>query len=525
MKYKNSILKIILLLFIFSLFFRIDFRFKSTVECCSDDFDYFSHAETIVIDQDFDYTNQIPKYQTFLYKNSENGKIAPVGFPGSGMLAAPFFFLGSLIDKNFNPVGGNEILNYTLLFYSLSPIFYFFASILIIFKSCRLLDLNVEKYKILLLISGSGITYFAFERFSMTHIYEMFIISFLMWNCINFYKNESNFSGSLVPISLMISFLVRMSNYYVFLIPYILKKIIPKNTKNISRNLYFQISSVLSIYLYSIISNGIYGKLIFNPQEVYGTNVTVGSVLNENSNLIDFLIAKLSDLFIILFGNEFGIFWVSPIVFFGFFIVCLNIKNIKNIANLLLFICFLQNLAIVLIWRSTAASYGFRYLYSLVPLCIVVLFLHQKENPDSKVLNLAVFMSIFSNLSVLFFETTEQTQLSMIEIENSFGLMRNYSEPNYVTGVVKSFTELESYLIIFTTSLVGIVFFKILLLIFDKASIINFLSSLGLPTDNQDFIKYLENLEIISVYKILFIFLILLFFCIYFVNNLSNYKK
>jgi hypothetical protein len=153
------------------------------------------------------------------------------------------------------------------------------------------------------------------------------------------------------------------------------------------------------------------------------------------------------------------------------------------------------------------------------------LFLHQKENPDSKVLNLAVFMSIFSNLSVLFFETTEQTQLSMIEIENSFGLMRNYSEPNYVTGVVKSFAELESYLIIFTTSLVGIVFFKILLLIFDKASIINFLSSLGLPTDNQDFIKYLENLEIISVYKILFIFLILLFFCIYFVNNLSNYKK
>ena len=79
MKYKNSILKIILLLFIFSLFFRIDFRFKSTVECCSDDFDYFSHAETIVIDQDFDYTNQIPKYQTFLYKNSENGKIAPLG--------------------------------------------------------------------------------------------------------------------------------------------------------------------------------------------------------------------------------------------------------------------------------------------------------------------------------------------------------------------------------------------------------------------------------------------------------------
>ena len=525
MKYKNNILKIILLLFIFSLFFRIDFRFKSSVECCSDDFDYFSHAETIVIDQDFDYTNQLPKNHSFIYKNSENGKIAPVGFAGTGILAAPFFYIGSLVDQNFNPAGGSEILNYTLLFYSLSPIFYFFASILIIFKSCRLLDLNVEKYKILLLISGSGITYFAFERFSMTHVYEMFIISFIMWNCINFYKNENNFSGLLIPISLMVSFLVRMSNYYVFFIPYILKKFIPTNTKNIYRNLYFQISSVLSIYLYSKISNEIYGKLIFNPQEVYGTSVTVGSVLSENTNFVDFLISKLSDLFIIIFGNEFGIFWVSPIIFFGFFIVFLNIKNINNIGNILLLICFMQNLAIVLIWRSTAASYGFRYLYSLVPLCIVILFIHQKESQDNRIVNLAVVMSIFSNLSLLFFETTEQTQLSMVEIENSFGLMRNYSEPNYVTGVVKSFTELESYLIIFTTSFVGVVFFKILLLIFDKTSIINFLSSLGLPTGNEDFVKYLENLEVISVYKILFIFLILLFFCIYFVNNLGNNKK
>ena len=148
-----------------------------------------------------------------------------------------------------------------------------------------------------------------------------------------------------------------------------------------------------------MISNGIYGKLIFNPQEVYGTSVTVGSVLSENSNFVDFLISKLSDLFIIIFGNEFGIFWISPIIFFGFFIVCLNIKNMGNV---LLLICFIQNLAIVLIWRSTAASYGFRYLYSLVPLCIVILFIHQKESQDNRIVNLAVIMSIFSNLSLLF---------------------------------------------------------------------------------------------------------------------------
>ena len=268
MKSKKNLLRIMLLFFIISLFFRIDFRFKSSVECCSDDFDYFSHAETIVIDHDFDYTNQLPPNHSFVYKNSENGKIAPVGFPGTGVLAVPFFFMGNLIDEYFNPAGGDEVLNYTLLFYSLSPIVYFFASIILIFKSCSFLNLNVEKYKLLILISGSGITYFAFERFSMTHIYDMFIISLLIWNCINFYKNDSNLSASFIPLSLMISFLVRMSNYYVFLIPYIIKLIIPKNTSSIFRNLYFQISSALSIYLYSIISNRIYGKFMFNPQEV-----------------------------------------------------------------------------------------------------------------------------------------------------------------------------------------------------------------------------------------------------------------
>ena len=47
---KKQIASSIALFIIISLFFRIDFRFKDTVECCSDDFDYFSHAETIAID-------------------------------------------------------------------------------------------------------------------------------------------------------------------------------------------------------------------------------------------------------------------------------------------------------------------------------------------------------------------------------------------------------------------------------------------------------------------------------------------
>lgn len=186
--------------------------------------------------------------------------------------------------------------------------------------------------------------------------------------------------------------------------------------------------------------------------------------------------------------------------------------------------CFAQNFAILYIWKSTAASYGFRYLYSLVPLCILIYFQYKDKKLYKYLLNYALIMSIFSNLSILFFETTEKTQLSTTEIENSFGLIRNYVEPEYVIGVLGSFFELNSYLIIFTTSFFGVLIFKILILLFGSQTILEILTNLGLPTDNQDFINYLNNLEIISSYKLLFITLFLLFFS-YFIVFRLKYEK
>ena len=139
--------------------------------------------------------------------------------------------------------------------------------------------------------------------------------------------------------------------------------------------------------------------------------------------------------------------------------------------------------------------------------------------------NLIVLLSIFSNLAILFFETTEQTQLAMNEQVNSFGVMANYAEVNYVTGVIKSFFSFNSYLVIFTTSLVGVLFFKLLITIFDISYIFDLLQSLGLPTDNSDFIKYMENLSLISVNKIFTISLFLLLFSIYIVSFIDKGRK
>ncbi len=523
---RKYLIPVFVIFFIFCLFFRIDFRFKYSVECCSDDYDYFSHAETIALDRDFDYTNQLPETHPFVFKY-EN-KIAPVGFPGSGILSSPFLLLGNTLDNWLNIDQKKDILNYKLLFYSLSPIVYFFLSYILLFKSLAELKIESNKYLLLLLISGSGITYFAFERFSMTHIFEMFTISFLIWHLINFYKSRSNPSALLIPLILLISLLVRMSNFYIFLIPLIIKELVNhklKKTSTLLKNYYFIASSFFSIYLYTFLSNKIYGKLIINPQEVYNTNVGIQDVLPQNIDLLSFFTDLFKTFFTIFFGNEFGIFWVSPIIFSGLFLILFDFKNLTKTFNLFLLLCFAQNFAIVYIWKSTAASYGFRYLYSLVPLCVLIYFYYKDKGYFKNFLNYAFLMSIFSNLSILFFEAIEQTQLSTVEIENSFGLMRNYAEPEYVTGVFKSFLEINSYLILFTTSLVGVIFFKVLISMIGAQSVIELLTKLGLPTDNQDFINYLDNLEIISTYKLLIIVFILGIFSYYIVLKLKYVEK
>ena len=39
------------------------FRLKPELECCNDDHDYYIHAETTIIDFDFEYENQLEGFE------------------------------------------------------------------------------------------------------------------------------------------------------------------------------------------------------------------------------------------------------------------------------------------------------------------------------------------------------------------------------------------------------------------------------------------------------------------------------
>ena len=69
---KNRYKKLLIIFLLISLFVKIDFRLKPELECCNDDHDYYIHAETTIIDFDFEYENQLEGFEK--RRNFINGK-------------------------------------------------------------------------------------------------------------------------------------------------------------------------------------------------------------------------------------------------------------------------------------------------------------------------------------------------------------------------------------------------------------------------------------------------------------------
>ena len=87
MKLTKSILFILIIL----LFIKVDFRLQDKVYCCGDDHDYYSHSETLAIDFDFDYSNQLEGFEEARYH--KGGKIAQLAFLVRDFLHPLFYLL------------------------------------------------------------------------------------------------------------------------------------------------------------------------------------------------------------------------------------------------------------------------------------------------------------------------------------------------------------------------------------------------------------------------------------------------
>ena len=519
---RSFITLFLLILFLLSL--RVDYRFIETINCCGDDHTYFVHAETIAEDFDLDYSNQMNfvEGKTIIV----NEKVVPIGFIGSGILSAPFMYFGILIDNLLDTINveNSRMMNYKILLYSLSPVIYLFLTIFIFIKLLQFLNIKNKTYFVFIVLFGSGVHYYAFERYSMTHIYEVFLITLLIYLLCIFYKsdNVNNFVSIIIPIIFLLAYLVRYINYFIFVIPFWISKLIIKDTdKKLIKNKLFIMSSITSLGIFSYISNYLYGRISFNPIVVYNKQSfpLLNQYVDKSVERGNFFLDNLSILTKMFFTQEFGIIWFTPIVVFGitaiFFDLLKKYKK-KKLPYLVLLLTIGFPIGITLIWETVGSGYGMRYIYCVVPICLLVYLVINHQN-NMKYLNyLLISLSIFSFFSVLFFETSASTSLSEQEVINTWGYMVRYAQPNYLSGVFSSFLNFGSYLIIFGTSFFGAIIIKFLSSLMGLDEFILSLSNIGISVDNADVLRIFNNIDSINGHKFIFIFFMFFFVARYF---------
>tara|TARA_B100000212_G_scaffold313325_1_gene266156 strand:- start:752 stop:1669 length:918 start_codon:yes stop_codon:yes gene_type:complete len=299
-----------------------------------------------------------------------------------------------------------------------------------------------------------------------------------------------------------------------------LYKLKQKSSNILYKNKYLYISGIFSIFIFTYLSQSIYGRVTYNPQIIYSSN-RLENFLVIN---IDFFITNIKNFFLLFVTNEFGILWTVPCIALSI-ILCFyqNIKRRNLGLNFIILLIFAQVVLAVLLWSTTASSYGFRYLYSLIPFSIFYIYYTVENIEETIFFKILLGLSIVGFISYLFFETTTFTQLSTDKLTNSFGKADvPYSQPLYMTGVLKSIISVEAYLKIFANGFLVALVLKILLYIIDYEALLDILGSLGLPSENESFIKNLDSIvatEVINLILFFFINSIFIYLTLNFVNK------
>lgn len=461
-KERKQFFTYIILTLVILLFIKVDYRFKEIFPGGSqDDSVYFYHTQTLAIDFDLDYTNQLDGNLRDAFIRNDN-KPVPRQSLGPGIFSSPFLLVSNFISRLFS-INSNTSFNYFI--YSFISTFYLCLSLVLIKKIINVKNIN-DSGKIILFTLGSGISYYAFERFSMSAVYEFFSIC-LIFFVVNKIYNLKNlkYQNSIIFLLGVVQFLMllnRWNNLHLFLIPLIYIYLNNKNIKTIYKNVTYYIGLVVGTGLFLLHTYLLYGIFTFFQRDIYpSTGWAVTERLSrfyDLSNLTENILLVWKYFINTCFSKEFGIFYFSSIVFSSLIFLFYFLYKKKYSLFLILFIFYAIPFLPVLVFENHGTSYGFRYLFTIIPVNIIIYF---KEFSKNKLLTIYLMtFSIFGLFSQLFFESTNLVSLSETTILNSFDSMSPYSNPDYLTGLLKSLLMPNAYLKIVFTSFLGVFLIK-----------------------------------------------------------------
>lgn len=504
---KNKFLFLIFFIFLMSLI-KVDYRFEEIEYGKSvDDAEYYYNAVTLAVDYDLDYSNQMIGVKN-RFLNAENDSIVPFHPIGSGILAAPFIFISNLF---IDPFIKSPLVSFNYFIYSLVSIFYLFLSFNLLFLSLTKLKISFNKIHLSLFIFGTGVTYYAFDRFSMSHIYEFFSVCFVIYLSTKIItENRTNNSNYFLLGFLMYVFLaIRFTNYLLIIIPAILLILQNKKLNKIYLNPLFLFGNFVGAIIFLLHTKYLYGIYTFNQASIVLKVENSFGQTYENffdlSKFTDNISLVFNSLKIIFFSQEFGLFFFSPIIFVGLIYVIFFAFKKNGSLFLLLGMTYIIPFFSIIVIQNTAFSYGFRYLYVLIPINIIIYFKYFSENIFVKYY--LVYFSVLGLLGYIFFETTEYTSISQDYLINSFGMETRYSNPNYLTSLYKSVISFNAYLHIVFTSFIGVLLIKIINLFINPIELFSRFTEI-----TSDIQSMVENSINFSWIKVLLIYFMIFYF-------------
>jgi hypothetical protein len=454
---------------------------------------YLSHALTIGLDFDLDYSNE-PVSNQFWNKF----RAVPSHPIGAGILAAPFVSLFSIVDRaTHHPIISDHKQyqsSWSFFGFIFSASVYFMLSLLLYIDAIKKMFRDISPELIFLVLAGSGIMYYVLTYPVMSHAFEFFALSLLFWSAVNIcwyevhglscktYVSMTNFFALVCGVAVSLNILIRPANLNVILLPHILLTV-AYLTNNISShsykktNLKLLVSLMLSSIPYGLLNLSLYGTIWPSHKQMYGMSMHLPIIDSkfEVSKVLLTWFNLLPNILKVFFSSEFGLLYSFPVAIFGIVLLLIKLKSFVRERFIVTFVLLLMVLAyacfplsIVLFWRTTGSAYGYRYLYSLFPLAMFgYIWWYSEANISTSVIRrgihyVFVILCVFSICSQLFFHSNANEKLKASEKINVYGVKHLLSANGYTTALVNELYKPKAWIILASDRLPGFLAVKML---------------------------------------------------------------
>lgn len=393
-----------------------------------DDYSYFAHATSLVY-------GQFPAYEKEYFMLYDGKR--PMHGIGSGLMAAPFVFLFSTIDRlTGNPIvqqrrPENITQSWTLYGFVIASIFYLWAGCFFLYKALRYhFEEHESVLAVFLMVICQGIPLFAYRRPVFSHIFEFFAMCVLVWWMLLPKEKWSRWSEGLkgaVTLGIVLGLLelVRLNDVMMILIwPLVL----------------FGMSKKV------LISYGIAGALVlgFYVLPVYFSHSHVYGDLGRQTLLVfNSPVFYFQRLRHILTGIDWGLIYTAPFVLIAL-ASAVFIKYPLRRMILLSILPLLVNLYVIICWRVHGGWYGYRYFVPVAaplfiyPLALLLSWAGKRWSRQT-VLIISLIIGVMPLLSMLAFEGNSSS-LTLTNTMEYFG-MTDWANNAYQINVWKTLVE------------------------------------------------------------------------------------